>query len=77
MTTPRAPRDRTKYDAGRKRSGPSGPTTPEAERPGCRVRLDAGAAAAVDALAARWGVSRTEAIARAVEVDPPKEGNGT
>ena len=46
-----APRDRSQYDAGRKRSGPSGPTTPEAERPGCRVRLDAGATAAVDRLA--------------------------
>ena len=46
----------------------SGPTQPEAERKRGQVllRLDAAELAALDALAERWGLSRSETVARAV-----------
>jgi len=48
-------------------SGPRGPETrTEADRGGARVRLDEAATSDADTLAKRWGVSRPEAIARAL-----------
>ena len=51
----------------------SGPTIPEADRLGTRMtlRLDADTTQALDALAARWGVVRSAAIARAIAQASP------
>lgn len=51
-----------------RRPSPSGRSLPEAERGGCRVRLDEAATAHADALAERWGCGRPEAVSRALEL---------
>lgn len=48
------------------RPSPSGPTVPESERGGCRVRLDDNSTAHADVLAVRWNCSRTAVVARAL-----------
>ena len=62
-------------EQGVRRPAPSGTTIPEADRGGCRVRLNEDATGDADALAARWGCSRPEAVARALR-DERTRGNG-
>lgn len=56
-------------------SGPSGRTTPDDERDGTRMtlRLDSATTRALDALARRWGVVRSQAIARALREAADRE----
>ena len=57
----------------------SGPSLPESRQRAkvVSVRLAPEVRAALDALAARWGLSRSAAVARlvAAAVEPPKEGD--
>lgn len=66
------------------RKSTSGPTQPEDDRKAKQVllRLRPGAKRSLDALARRWGVSRSEAVARLVEharrneTEPAADGRG-